>query len=347
MDRESDCLLESRPESRQIGTMVKLNPDGFGAHTTSAYHQSPQHKSPLVPCHGTDTDEEQLRGAVGRHQRRNGGDTVASTVSDSDEDGIYLRTHLRKIVEGRKPKNAKTSLFIVTSLVYAMLLIVVCVAYVISDVTTHRLPVIYYEGFFTYLYGASILFLLYVFCFLLQESSCCNGKPKPPKEKKPKKEKKSKKATDAEAGKDGKDGKEGAAAKEGTAKAAKEEAKGKGASAKASSYQESTPDPEAALSPRFKRKTTQDPAHGSFFLRVGAIAFGLGTMIYTGLEFGSFFEIPFTSPCHQILRGVNPLLQMIFTFMQMYFIFMNARLNIHRFKVLARFGLMHIVATNI
>lgn len=96
-------------------------------------------------------------------------------------------------------------------------------------------------------------------------------------------------------------------------------------------------------------------------------AFGLGTMIYTGLEFGSFFEIPFTSPCHQILRGVNPLLQMIFTFMQMYFIFMNARvswqvgrfvwvitlnhfcsqLNIHRFKVLARFGLMHIVATNV
>lgn len=49
-----------------------------------------------------------------------------------------------------------------------MLLIVVCVAYVISDVSTHKLPVIYYEGFFTYLYGASILFLLYVFCFLLQ-----------------------------------------------------------------------------------------------------------------------------------------------------------------------------------
>lgn len=100
-------------------------------------------------------------------------------------------------------------------------------------------------------------------------------------------------------------------------------------------------------------------------------AFGLGTMIYVGLEIGSFFEIPFTSPCHEILRGVNPLLQMIFTFMQMYFIFMNARvsvialvkvvvltqliwnsvsvlqLNIHRFKVIARFGLMHVCATNI
>lgn len=62
----------------------------------------------------------------------------------------------------------RTSLFIITSLVYAMLLIVVCIAYVISDVSTHRLPVVYYEGYFTYLYGASILFLLYVFCFLLQ-----------------------------------------------------------------------------------------------------------------------------------------------------------------------------------
>lgn len=62
----------------------------------------------------------------------------------------------------------RTSLFIITSLVYAMILIVICIAYVISDVSTHRFPVVYYEGYFTYLYGASILFLLYVFCFLLQ-----------------------------------------------------------------------------------------------------------------------------------------------------------------------------------
>lgn len=65
----------------------------------------------------------------------------------------------------------------------------------------------------------------------------------------------------------------------------------------------------------------------SFSSSSSSSAFGLGTMIYTGLELGSFFEIPFTSPCHQILRGVNPLLQMIFTFMQMYFIFMNARVR--------------------
>ncbi|XP_033150221.1 proton channel OtopLc isoform X8 [Drosophila busckii] len=235
-------------------------------------------------------------------------------------------------IDARRPKNAKTSLFIVTSLVYAILLIVVCIAYVISDVTTHRLPVLYYETFFTYLYGASILFLLYVFCFLLQESSCCNGgvpKPKPPP-----KEKKSKKTKNADPA-DSKD-----------AKGSKDSGKaGKGAA-----YQEAATDAEVAVTPKNvrKRKTTHsDLTHGSFFLRVGAIAFGLGAMIYIGLEFGSFFEIPFDSPCHHILIGVNPLLQMIFTFMQMYFIFMNARLNIHRFKVIARFGLMHVVATNI
>lgn len=30
---------------------------------------------------------------------------------------------------------------------------------------------------------------------------------------------------------------------------------------------------------------------GSFYLRVGAISFGIGTMVYSGLEFGQYFEI--------------------------------------------------------
>ena len=94
-------------------------------------------------------------------------------------------------------------------------------------------------------------------------------------------------------------------------------------------------------------------------------------MIYNGLELGTFFEIPWDSPCYQVLRGINPILQMVFTFSQMYFVFMNARvsnlcvllcaaatnfnfsissflqLNIHKFKFLARFGMMHMVATNL
>lgn len=67
------------------------------------------------------------------------------------------------------------------SFVYAKILVVVCIAYVISDSVTHNIPLYYYEAFFTYLYGASIWFLLYVFLFLLQESSCCAGNEREPK----------------------------------------------------------------------------------------------------------------------------------------------------------------------
>ncbi|XP_017853074.2 proton channel OtopLc isoform X1 [Drosophila busckii] len=321
---------QSATESNQVGTVVKLQGDG--------YHTSPAHqRTPLVPHDLGEDFNLDFDDDFPIDARRPKNAKVCYTFKPNPNKHSFMPANIT--VQGTYQTNPITgpielwtSLFIVTSLVYAILLIVVCIAYVISDVTTHRLPVLYYETFFTYLYGASILFLLYVFCFLLQESSCCNGgvpKPKPPP-----KEKKSKKTKNADPA-DSKD-----------AKGSKDSGKaGKGAA-----YQEAATDAEVAVTPKNvrKRKTTHsDLTHGSFFLRVGAIAFGLGAMIYIGLEFGSFFEIPFDSPCHHILIGVNPLLQMIFTFMQMYFIFMNARLNIHRFKVIARFGLMHVVATNI
>ncbi|XP_073833026.1 proton channel otopetrin-like a isoform X12 [Musca autumnalis] len=320
-------------DNRQSAELQQLHGDG--------YHTSPAHqRTPLVPRDlGEDFNldfDDDFPIEVRRPKNAN-----------NNQERKSASTNLEHVSAS---PSKRTSLFIVTSLVYAIILIVVCIAYVISDVTTHRLPVLYYESFFTYLYGVSILFLLYVFCFLLQESSCCNGGNNQPKS--PKKEKKSKKSKE----KDPADSKD--------AKGTKDSGK-----SKASPYQERYPvkkrdlvrqnllsqqdsqaDAEVAVTPKNsrKRKTTHsDLTHGSFFLRVGAIAFGLGAMIYIGLEFGSFFEIPFDSPCHHILIGVNPLLQMIFTFMQMYFIFMNARLNIHRFKVIARFGLMHVVATNI
>ncbi|KAJ8679318.1 hypothetical protein QAD02_015105 [Eretmocerus hayati] len=237
---------------------------------------------------------------------------IAPFVQHQDSDGVTIQIAPKRYTgscasdadygfEDCEPTGFKrTSLFIIMSFIYAKLLVVICVAYVISEVVTHRLPLYYYEGFFTYLYGVSILFLLYVFCFLLQESACCSrGSDGPPA---PKPEFQD--ASDVEAG--------------------------------------------VATRAVRRRKTSQnDSSHGSFFLRIGAIGFGLGTMVYNGLEFGTFFEVPPTSPCYQILQGVNPCLQMIFTFMQMYFIFMNSRLNIHRFKVIARFGLMHVVATNL
>ncbi|XP_034246098.1 proton channel OtopLc isoform X4 [Thrips palmi] len=334
-----------------VGTVVKLNAGGYGQHTSPAH-------IPLI--------------------------------------SREPRAHDHTI-----PKNAKTSLFIILSFIYAKLLVVVCIAFVVSEVANNALPLFYYEGFFSYLYGASIFFLLYVFCFLLQESACCAGSPDAAERERLKRET----AASRQREKDRqKAAKEKEKADKDKAKKDKKDDKGKGGKGDAGAPP-APPQPDApagakqALYPRQegyprkmrdvvkmkqqqhqpqqepllvgqsavycqdavemeggldrpvgrKRKTSQNnSSHGSFFLRVGAIAFGLGTMIYTGLEFGTFFETPMSSTkCYNILRGLNPLLQMVFTFMQMYFIFMNSRLNIHRFKVIARFGLMHIVATNI
>lgn len=46
-----------------------------------------------------------------------------------------------------------------------------------------------------------------------------------------------------------------------------------------------------------------DRSHASIFLRIGSIVFGLGVMIYNGLEFGAYFEISPDSSCHSILLG--------------------------------------------
>ncbi|KAF5282178.1 hypothetical protein FQR65_LT02875 [Abscondita terminalis] len=348
-------------DQQPVGTVVKLNADGYGSHTSPAHARTD--RTPLMPR------------------------------EPEDEYRCIERTFY--------PKNAKTSLFIIMSFVYAKLLVVICVAYVISNVVTLSIPPFYYEGFFTYLYGMSILFLLYVFCFLLQESTCCSGDKKekikkPPKEKikekekekkieekqkkKEEKEKKKKEKEEKKKEKDkDKDKKKDKKQEKSTYRRNSEGVVDAGLSgvpvpvaeigAQHSSdppvlqqeqqqplpQQPPPPPPSADIEAgpivaktTRKRKTTQnDQSHGSFFLRIGAIAFGLGTMIYNGLEFGTFFEIPFNPPCYMILKGVNPVLQMVFTFMQMYFIFMNSRLNIHRFKVIARFGLMHVVATNI
>ncbi|XP_065206172.1 proton channel OtopLc isoform X2 [Planococcus citri] len=285
----------------------------------------------------------------------------------------------------------RTSMFVVLSLLYGKLVVVACIAFVVSKEVTKSLPTRYYEGFFTYLFGVSIVFLLYLFCFLLQDSSCCGGGKSDEKavKKPPKKDKKKdKKGKDASS--------EGATQSQGArsrptllqrevyphkikdrnkTKPETERAiersidsidveenpndqslvvkKGKGTNQSEEKLTEPSPDSidiEASSSDgEFrKRKTSQNLHHyGSFFLRVGAIGFGLGTMIYIGLQFGKIFEIPFNSPCYELLRALNPVLQMVFTFMQMYFIFMNARLKIHRFKFIARFGLMHVMATNI
>lgn len=45
------------------------------------------------------------------------------------------------------------------------------------------------------------------------------------------------------------------------------------------------------------------PHFGSFYLRIGAIAFGIGTMVYSGLELGQYFELESgenNAGCHNV-----------------------------------------------
>lgn len=240
-----------------------------------------------------------------------------------------LSSRAQHLSRGRRPTDggaygllvgmdlSRTQQFIMVSSMYCQLLVVICVVFFTSEVVTFRVPLYYFEGFYMYLYSVSLLFLLYVYIYLLRRSSPTGS---------------------------------GAAYRcpkkitilENLRRTVGDKAQpNKGLDAATAQS--------GGVPPRLKKQriSENDRSHGSLFLRIGAIAFGLGTMVYNGLEFGSFFEIPSTSPCYSVLLGINPVLQMVFTFAQMYFIFMNARLNIHKFKVVARFGLMHVVATNI
>lgn len=83
-------------------------------------------------------------------------------------------------------------------------------------------------------------------------------------------------------------------------------------------------------------------------MRVGAIAFAIGTMVYSCLEFGLYFEMNGQPGCSNYLSALTPIARMVLCIIQMQFIFLNTtELDLARHKVVARFGLMHMVATNL
>lgn len=57
-------------------------------------------------------------------------------------------------------------------------------------------------------------------------------------------------------------------------------------------------------------------------------AFGIGSMIYSGLEFGQYFELERNTKCHNVLLALTPATRMAFIFIQMYFIFLNNEVRI-------------------
>lgn len=72
-------------------------------------------------------------------------------------------------------------------------------------------------------------------------------------------------------------------------------------------------------------------------------------MIYSGIEIGMYFELTMdaSADCNNLFSVIRPLLQMTFVFVQMYFIFLNQKMNVYKNKLMSRFGLMHMIATNL
>jgi hypothetical protein len=81
---------------------------------------------------------------------------------------------------------------------------------------------------------------------------------------------------------------------------------------------------------------------GSFYLRLGAVAFGIGSMIYSGLEFGQYFELESKEQCYSFLYGFTPTVHMIFTFFQLYFIFMNSRAFVSTHRYIGKYLLLFL-----
>ncbi|EFX69506.1 hypothetical protein DAPPUDRAFT_62148, partial [Daphnia pulex] len=179
----------------------------------------------------------------------------------------------------------------VISALYAKLLVVMGLAFPMTEVISNHVPSFSYLGFYLYLYFGSIAYFFFVFFNMLKNRA-----------------------------------------------------------AKGNRYFElkEMNDDHSEDSPSRSLEKAGTQHYGSFYLRIGAVAFGVGSMIYSGLEFAQYFETVPGSECHNILMAATPAVRMAFTFIQMYFIFLNAKMAAYcKPRAIAYFGLMHIVATNL
>ncbi|XP_064637942.1 proton channel OtopLc-like [Lineus longissimus] len=85
----------------------------------------------------------------------------------------------------------------------------------------------------------------------------------------------------------------------------------------------------------------------NFYLRLGAVGFGLGSMVHSGFKISEPFENPAAMRCRSIPFFVNALLYLILVFMQTFFIFKYHKVIINKHKPFVRMGLVHLIATNL
>ncbi|XP_031622847.1 proton channel OtopLc isoform X2 [Contarinia nasturtii] len=229
-------------------------------------------------------------------------------------------SRLPPAVYTRPPEIKAYQMFATTlSALYGKLIVVMGIAFPMAEVISSYIPPSFYEGFYLYLYVGSMLFLFFMYATIIW------GRPKSIKVKR--EEKRDSESVSSELhSSDESDTESG------------------------SSHNHRKAKRNVILSPRRPSVLAGIGRHhyGSFYLRMGAVAFGIGSMIYSGLEFGQYFELERNTKCHNFLLALTPATRMAFIFIQMYFIFLNnEQMKVYRHKIIARFGLMHMIGTNL
>ncbi|XP_064622432.1 proton channel OtopLc-like [Lineus longissimus] len=97
---------------------------------------------------------------------------------------------------------------------------------------------------------------------------------------------------------------------------------------------------------------SSEEAHSpGFYQRIGAILFGTGTVISCALQSAAAVEAIMICPDlendHHRFELLAHTSQAVFTMLQLFFFFKHSKISINHHKALSRFGLMHLVATNV
>ncbi|EFA01890.1 proton channel OtopLc [Tribolium castaneum] len=199
--------------------------------------------------------------------------------------------HKEEFLKKQNRRMGDDALTVILSALYAKLLVVLGMAFPITEIISKDVRPFFYQGFYLYLYLGSITFVAYMYATFVREKAVNNIIKSYHKNDKP-----------------------------------------------------------TFPFPRMSTSVHNKPAkYGSFYLRLGAIAFGIGSMVYSGLEFGRYFELKNNHECFStMLQAITPATRMLLTLVQVQFIFLNTKnVDLNRHKIIARFGLMHMVAANL
>ncbi|XP_065336190.1 proton channel OtopLc-like [Cloeon dipterum] len=219
----------------------------------------------------------------------------------------------------RARKEGDDALTKTLSVFYCKMLVVLGIAFPVTEALAPKVASnIAYEAFYLFLYGGSVLFVLYMYATLTRDESEEEIPLNPPVLAAPLR----------------------TPVSESSASISRNRRR--------SSLFGIEIAPTWRQAPKAKIEEQEHVRYGSFYLRLGVAAFGICSVIFSALEFGRFFELRNEDECRNYFLAITPLCRITFVLIQMLFIFANNKLmEIYRYKVIAKFGLMHMIATNL